>query len=205
MLEMYCGCGAHTVPLAKSAILTEIVAVELDGRLVDACRDNCRRNDCLQDHDDDGNDNDRGGDGNGLECSVVQSHDRTSVRVFKGDAGEWAAKTLRIRKRCRDEKAGQSPSSSSSKNTVDEYNDFDILLVDPPRDGLSSTVCGMALEGTFAHVVYVSCGRRALLRDLTMLCSAVGGFDVEDIAVIDLFPGTDAVETLVHLKRRDAR
>lgn len=40
LLEMYCGCGAHTVPLARSGLLSEISAVELDGRLVNACRAN---------------------------------------------------------------------------------------------------------------------------------------------------------------------
>ena len=65
----------------------------------------------------------------------------------------------------------------------------------------------MALGGTFRRVIYVSCGRRALLRDLTILCGRSeeeggGGFDVADLAVINLFPGMDVVETLVHLKRR---
>ena len=64
-------------------------------------------------------------------------------------------------------------------------------------------MCNMALKGTFTHVIYVSCGRRALLRDLTILCGdEERGFDVADLAVIDLFPGTEAVESLVHLKRR---
>jgi tRNA/tmRNA/rRNA uracil-C5-methylase (TrmA/RlmC/RlmD family) len=42
MLEMYCGCGAHTVALAIPGLLHSIVAVELNGRLVDACAENCR-------------------------------------------------------------------------------------------------------------------------------------------------------------------
>lgn len=169
MLEMYCGCGAHTIPLAKSTILSEIVALERDDRLVNACRNNCRLNDCLNEHDSCNND----------------GNERTLVKVVKGDATEWAAKTLRGR--CK-------------HDTNPEQ--FDILLVDPPRDGLSATVCDMAMNGTFAHIIYVSCGKRALLRDLTILCGKTGSFDVVDLAVIDLFPGTPSVETLVHLKRR---
>ncbi|KAL7549245.1 hypothetical protein ACHAWF_012533 [Thalassiosira exigua] len=156
---MYCGCGAHTVPLAKSALLSEIVAVELDDRLVEACRNNCRLNDC--------------------------------------DAGEWAARTLRVQN-----KRFQRAERMSSPSKCDyEYDRFDILLVDPPRDGLSPEVCNMALKGSFNHVIYISCGRRALIQDLTILCSDAEGFDVVDLAVIDLFPGTDAVESLVHLRR----
>ena len=146
LLEMYNGLGAHTIPLAKCGFLSRIVAVELDERLVRACKHNVELNGC------------------------------TNVDVYKGDAAEWAKRAMRRGECC-----------------------FDILLVDPPRDGLTEEVCKMAVEGTFSHMVYISCGRRALLRDLESLCSA---FDVADMAVIDLFPGTDAVETLVHLTRR---
>ena len=179
LLEMYCGCGAHTLPLAKSGLLTEIVAVELDERLVNACRNNCRLNDCLKEDD----------------VHDAEGDDRTLVQVFKGDATEWADKTLR-----------RQNNHQRQQSDDDRYNNFDILLVDPPRDGLSTTVCNMALQGTFSHVIYVSCGRQALLRDLTTLCGKREGdgegFNVVDLAVIDLFPGTYAVESLVHLKRR---
>ena len=181
LLEMYCGCGAHTIPLAKSMLISEIVAVELDERLVNACINNCRLNNCFKDHaksDDD----------------VEKDQDQTLVNVFRGDAAEWAAKTLRcIHKKNGDKHAKQI---SNGKNS---YNEFDILLVDPPRQGLDTTVCEMAMKGTFSHVIYISCGRRSLLRDLKLLCTA---FDIEDLAIIDLFPGTDAVETLLHLKRK---
>lgn len=147
LLEMYNGLGAHTIPLAQCGFLSRIVAVELDERLVRACRHNVELNGC------------------------------TNVEVYKGDAAEWAKRALGRDECC-----------------------FDVLLVDPPRDGLTEEVCKMAAEGTsFGHMIYISCGRRALLRDLESLCSA---FDVADIAVIDLFPGTDAVETLIHLTRR---
>ena len=193
MLEMYCGCGAHTMPLAKSTLLSEIIAVELDERLVSACRNNCRLNNCLKSDDDDYDDE------HGVKSNQLTDDIGTLVQVFKGDASEWAAKTLR-----RQYKEQTSSNRSGSATDDDGYNNFDILLVDPPRDGLSSMVCDMAIKGTFTHVIYVSCGRRALLRDLTTLCSSDinGGFDVDNLAVIDLFPGTDAVETLVHLRRR---
>ena len=44
LLEMYCGCGAHTVALSKTGLLEKIVAVENDDRLVTACRRNCALN-----------------------------------------------------------------------------------------------------------------------------------------------------------------
>jgi len=100
--------------------------------------------------------------------------------------------------RCIHKKNGDKHAKQIS-NGKNSYNEFDILLVDPPRQGLDTTVCEMAMKGTFSHVIYISCGRRSLLRDLKLLCTA---FDIEDLAIIDLFPGTDAVETLLHLKRK---
>mmetsp|Transcript_8450 Transcript_8450/g.17810 ORF Transcript_8450/g.17810 Transcript_8450/m.17810 type:complete len:543 (+) Transcript_8450:44-1672(+) len=172
LLEMYCGCGAHTIPLAKSSLLSEIVAVELDDRLVRACRLNCRVNNCFK--------------------TSSGNSEGTHVEVLKGDAAEWAVKTLRAQYK------RKISSDGATKN--ENFNHFDILLVDPPRGGLDRAVCDMAIKGTFSNMIYVSCGRRALLRDLDLLC--MGGFDVVDLAVIDLFPGTDAVESLVHLTRR---
>jgi tRNA/tmRNA/rRNA uracil-C5-methylase (TrmA/RlmC/RlmD family) len=45
----------------------------------------------------------------------------------------------------------------------------------------------------------VSCGRHALVRDLGLLGDC---FEVSNILLTDLFPRTDSVETLVHLKRK---
>ena len=161
LLEMYCGCGAHTIPMAKSNILSEIVAIELDDRLVTACKNNCLQNNCLA-----------GSNGHSSN---------TQVTVIKGDASMWAL------------------SSTSKESTMNNTQHFDILLVDPPKEGLDKTVCDFALNGHIQHVIYISCGRRALLRDLDILC--MGGFDVCNLAVIDLFPGTDSVESLVYLRR----
>ncbi len=69
------------------------------------------------------------------------------------------------------------------------------------RAGLDLQVCNLAIHGNFDHIIYVSCGRHALLEDLKVLSEA---FDVVDCTLTDLFPRTDSVETLVHLKRKFA-
>jgi 23S rRNA (uracil1939-C5)-methyltransferase len=147
LLEMYCGCGAHTVALGRTGLLETIEAVELDQRLVDACLVNVKRNE-LQD----------------------------VVRVTQRDAGEWAKRFQK-------------------KQQTETY---DILLVDPPRMGLDEQVCHMTCQGDFEHFLYISCGHKALLRDLERLSS---DFEVVNCVQMDLFPRTDSIETLVHLTR----
>jgi tRNA/tmRNA/rRNA uracil-C5-methylase (TrmA/RlmC/RlmD family) len=71
------------------------------------------------------------------------------------------------------------------------------LLVDPPRSGLHESVCRLAAG--VMHILYISCGHEALLRDLNILGEM---FEVVDCVLLDLFPGTRSVESLVHLQRR---
>ena len=165
LLELYCGCGAHTMALAKSGLLTEIVAMELDQRLVDACIRNAVLNHCHE-------------------------QGSTPVRVIQGDAGMCWSKKGHWTK----------PFSLQMKNQQDYF--FDVLLVDPPRQGLDPQVCSMAMQhGNFQHVLYISCGREALKRDLDMLLQV---FDIVDCQLFDLFPRTDSIESVVHLRRRQS-
>jgi tRNA/tmRNA/rRNA uracil-C5-methylase (TrmA/RlmC/RlmD family) len=77
---------------------------------------------------------------------------------------------------------------------------FDVMLVDPPRQGLAKDVCRLAVEVLpCENILYISCGYEALIRDLEVLSSA---FDVIDCTVVDLFPRMEGVESLVHLRRR---
>lgn len=177
LLEMYCGCGAHTMAIAKSNIFDTIVAVELDQRLVQACQSNCEQNSCSPK---DENDDDKS----------------TSVYVFQGDATEWAAKSLL---RTRKEIEGTIYTASKSSKSYWYTQQYNVLLVDPPRQGLSKEVCDLAANSSFEHMLYISCGRDALKADLQVLSTH---FEVVDCTITDLFPRTTSVETLVHLRRR---
>jgi tRNA/tmRNA/rRNA uracil-C5-methylase (TrmA/RlmC/RlmD family) len=98
------------------------------------------------------------------------------------------------------EDAGKYVSRLQKQQEPGCHHEFDLLLVDPPKQGLDASVCDFALNRTcLGHILYVSCGRDALVRDLERLESC---FRVVDCALLDLFPGTGSVETLVHLERR---
>ena len=186
LLEMYCGCGAHTMAISKTGIFDSIVAVELDQRLVNACKVNSIKNGCCPD---------ASGDKEGNGTTSLIKPTSTPVYAFQGDAGEWASKSL-----SRSKKQNEVPSSLNTASKSYWYGkDYNVLLVDPPRMGLDKIVCDLAINGSFEHIIYVSCGRKALMGDLGVLKEA---FDVVDCTITDLFPRTDSVETLVHLRRR---
>ena len=185
LLEMYCGCGAHTLALAKSGLLASIQAVELDQRLVDACTANIDFNgDSISSTK---SNNPLSTDTSAAPTTASSGTSITPIRVAQGDAGKWAS---RLRKR-------RARNEISGIVEIDES--FNILLVDPPRQGLDDQVIDMAIGSSIEHVLIISCGHKALVRDMRVLCNH---FEVFDCIQLDLFPRTDSVETLVHLKRR---
>lgn len=77
---------------------------------------------------------------------------------------------------------------------------LDAVVLDPPRAGCAGAVTGwLALAGP-PRVVYVSCDPATLARDLHVL-SACGPYRVERVDVVDMFPQTHHVETVVSLHR----
>ncbi|HEV3512030.1 MAG TPA: 23S rRNA (uracil(1939)-C(5))-methyltransferase RlmD, partial [Candidatus Sulfotelmatobacter sp.] len=75
----------------------------------------------------------------------------------------------------------------------------DLAVVDPPRSGLGERVArGLATLGA-PRVIYVSCDPATLARDLITLLAA--GYRVQQVHLVDLFPQTFHLETVVHLAR----
>jgi 23S rRNA (uracil1939-C5)-methyltransferase len=78
----------------------------------------------------------------------------------------------------------------------------DVVIIDPPRTGLSTeAAAGVVSLGT-GRVVYVSCDAPTLARDVRWLIEAGSGLAVERIDAFDLFPNTPHVETVLTLNRR---
>ena len=76
---------------------------------------------------------------------------------------------------------------------------WDLIVVDPPRNGLSTPVREAVVALKPKHVVYVSCDPTTLARDLAVL--QTGGYNIASIDLIDLFPQTYHLEAIVHLSR----
>jgi 23S rRNA (uracil1939-C5)-methyltransferase len=75
----------------------------------------------------------------------------------------------------------------------------DLIIVDPPRSGLGERVAQLLSRRQAPRVVYVSCDPPTLARDLVILLAA--GYRVEQIHMVDLFPQTYHIESVVHLAR----
>jgi len=75
----------------------------------------------------------------------------------------------------------------------------DLAVVDPPRSGLGERVARMLAALGAPRVVYVSCDPATLARDLGVLLGS--GYRIEQVHLVDLFPQTFHLESVVHLTR----
>ena len=75
----------------------------------------------------------------------------------------------------------------------------DVIVVDPPRKGCDQALLDTMLEMRPKRIVYVSCGPSTLARDLRIL--ADGGYTVEKVQPVDMFPHTVHVESVALLVR----
>lgn len=80
---------------------------------------------------------------------------------------------------------------------------FDGAVLDPPRRGCAPAALRALLQLRPHRIVYVACHPGTLARDCKVLTE--GGYAVERVEVIDLFPQTHHVESIVFLRNRDAK
>ena len=88
----------------------------------------------------------------------------------------------------------------AAKMLADRRTRPNVIVVDPPRKGVSADV--IEAIGTMApqRVVYVSCDPATLARDLKLLTAA--GYTLQTAEAFDLFPRCAHVETVVLLSRK---
>lgn len=75
------------------------------------------------------------------------------------------------------------------------------VVVDPPRDGLGAPTRRLLVARPARRLTYVSCHAATLARDLAELRAA---YDLESLALLDLFPQTGHMETVAQLVRRES-
>jgi tRNA/tmRNA/rRNA uracil-C5-methylase (TrmA/RlmC/RlmD family) len=75
-----------------------------------------------------------------------------------------------------------------------------VVVVDPPRTGLSPDARDGVIQLAPRRIVYVSCDVATLARDSRAIVDA--GYSIERVKAFDLFPNTPHVETVVTYSRR---
>lgn len=76
----------------------------------------------------------------------------------------------------------------------------DMIVLDPPRDGIHPKALNKIIQYGVKRMVYISCKPTSLARDLVTLQAE--GYRVEKVCCVDMFPGTANVETVVLLSHK---
>jgi tRNA/tmRNA/rRNA uracil-C5-methylase (TrmA/RlmC/RlmD family) len=79
----------------------------------------------------------------------------------------------------------------------------DLIILDPPRDGIHPKALPKIIAYQVPSIVYISCKPTSLARDLVSFRAA--GYRIEKISCVDMFPGTANVETVCLLSNRISR
>ncbi len=84
---------------------------------------------------------------------------------------------------------------------IDELGEVpDLIVLDPPRDGVNPKALEKITNFGVERMVYISCKPTSLARDLEMLQGR--GYKVEKAVCVDMFPATSHVETVVLLSHK---
>lgn len=76
---------------------------------------------------------------------------------------------------------------------------IDVLVVDPPRSGLSEQMLEIIKESNIAQLIYVSCNPSTLAKNLEAIQSV---YEILEITPFDMFSHTPLIETVVNLRRK---
>jgi 23S rRNA (uracil-5-)-methyltransferase RumA len=77
----------------------------------------------------------------------------------------------------------------------------DIIVLDPPRDGIHPKALEKIIAYGVDRMVYISCKPTSLVRDLEVL--QANGYKIEKAVAVDMFPGTVHVESVILLHRKN--
>jgi 23S rRNA (uracil1939-C5)-methyltransferase len=101
------------------------------------------------------------------------------------------------------ESNGISNCSFVEKDVADYCLEFegavDAVVLDPPRKGLDRMVIESLAERQVSNIVYVSCNPESLVRDVCFFENR--GYKVSKATVVDMFPQTYHIETVVVLTK----
>jgi len=170
-IELYCGAGLFTLPLARR--FEKVIGVEGDAAASDFARLNLA-------------------EANLTNAEIVNDDVAVWLETLESTGFDGALDHRRVPRR-----QSISPQEIQSGGDAAAYQSVDLLLLDPPRTGAESRVISGILRLKPKRICYVSCDPATLARDLKKLIA--GGYAITRLAAFDMFPQTHHVETVAHL------
>ena len=156
----------------------------------------------------------RGAGGLGARVRPVQRHRHDRLLMLAPRAGElWGIELI--------EQAVADAIEGARANNITKANFFagdarlalrelleragrpDLLVVDPPRAGLSKKVVHRIIDGSPKRIVYVSCNPTTLAPNAAELVEA--GWTLRTVRPVDMFPQTHHIECVSLFERDDGR
>jgi len=172
-VELYCGVGLFTVPLARR--FARVIAIEGDAAATLFARENLATA--------------------GLTNTEVLNQDVAGWLEENVDCAGNDGALDRSHRTLQRSEARTPIQSGVAAAAVQSSPDF--LLLDPPRTGAESRVIRGILNLKPKRITYVSCDPATLARDLRKLIA--GGYALDSIAAFDMFPQTHHAETVARL------
>ena len=75
----------------------------------------------------------------------------------------------------------------------------DVMIIDPPRDGMHKDVLKQVMQTAPPRIVYVSCNPATLARDLSLLKEH---YRIAEVQPVDMFPHTWHIESVTRLEKK---
>jgi 23S rRNA (uracil1939-C5)-methyltransferase len=92
----------------------------------------------------------------------------------------------------------RQPAAAGAREMLSGGERFDLLLLDPPRQGCADLLSLLPELGA-RRLIYISCDPATLARDLVGLREQ--GFQLRRLQMVDMFPQTHHLETITLLER----
>ena len=86
-----------------------------------------------------------------------------------------------------------------TENSRKMKTDETVVLLDPPRGGLSLKLKNQLISTGVKKIIYISCAPDMMARDMRFLCEC--GFNLRKARLFDMFPRTSHFETVAYLEK----
>jgi 23S rRNA (uracil1939-C5)-methyltransferase len=176
-IELYCGVGLFTLPLARR--FKTVVGVEDNRDAANFARENLAAA--------------------GLRHAEVLNCDVADWLEQNLEGGGKAKRRRRfgLAEQLVSDDTIQSAVTAGALQNAAALQNVDFLLLDPPRTGAESRVISGIVRLKPQRICYVSCDPATLARDVKKLIA--GGYSIVSLQAFDMFPQTHHVETVVHI------